>query len=228
MKVLMADDHWVFRAGLKHLMKRLDDQVTVLEAGNLQEAIALTKENPDLDLILLDLLMPGSEPFSGLRALHEAAPKVPIVVLSVVENRSDVIHAIELGAMGYVTKAATGDEILKAVNHVLSGDVFIPRSLLDKGAEPYAPCGPASRRQGDVRGLIDTLTQRQREVFRLLAQGKSNPEIARELGVSAHTVRIHISAILRVLGVTNRTQAAVFAVNHYNEQQRSEAAQMRA
>lgn len=228
MKVLMADDHWVFRAGLKHLMKRLGDLVTVLEAGNLQEAITLTKENPDLDLILLDLLMPGSEPFSGLRALHDAAPKVPIVVLSVVENRSDVIHAIELGAMGYVTKSATGEEILKAVNHVLSGDVFIPRSLLDKNPQPCDPGRMGGRRPGDVKDQIDSLTQRQREVFQLLAQGKSNPEIARELGVSAHTVRIHISAILRVLGVTNRTQAAVVAVNHYNDQQRSEVAQLRA
>lgn len=214
----MADDHWVFRAGLKHLVKRLGDQVTVLEAGNLREALTLVKENPDLDLILLDLLMPGSEPFAGLRALHDAMPRVPIVVLSVVESRSDVIHAIELGAMGYVTKAATGEEILKAIKHVLSGDVFIPRSLLDKQAAPCGPCGLGARRQGDAKELIDTLTHRQLEVFRLLAQGKSNPEIARELGVSAHTVRIHISAILRVLGVSNRTQAAVVAVNHYHDQ----------
>ena len=213
MKVLIADDHWVFRAGLKHLMKRLDEGVVTIEAGGIQEAVSLAGENEDLDLILLDLMMPGSEPFVGLSELHERFPKVPIVILSVIEARSDVIRAIELGAMGYVAKSANGEEIVKALRHVLSGDVYIPRSLLDTEKRPCTRAPRALTPQSDARDLVDTLTQRQREVFGLLAQGKSNPEIARDLGVSSHTVRIHISAILRALGVSNRTQAAVLAAN---------------
>lgn len=218
MKVLMADDHWVFRAGLKHLLKRLDKDVVIVEASSISETIERVSENPDLDLILLDLVMPDSDYFAGLRELHGRFPKIPVVVLSVIENRSDVIHAIELGAMGYIPKVATGDEILKALKSVLAGDIFIPRSLLDPRDKPYEAMAPIQS-QSNVRDLVDTLTQRQREVFALLAQGKSNPEIARELGVSAHTVRIHISAILRALGVSNRTQAAVMAASHHSDAQ---------
>ena len=217
MKVMMADDHWVFRAGLKHLLKRLDKDVTIIEASSISETIQLVSENEDLDLILLDLVMPDSDHFAGLRELHGRFPKIPVVVLSVIENRADVIHAIELGAMGYIPKVATGDEILKALKSVMAGDIFIPRALLDPREKSYSDALPSVSGQGNVRDLVDTLTQRQREVFGLLAQGKSNPEIARELGVSAHTVRIHISAILRALGVSNRTQAAVMAANHHNE-----------
>lgn len=216
MKVLMADDHWVFRAGLKHLLKRLDKDVVIVEASSISETIEQVSENPDLDLILLDLVMPDSDYFAGLRELHGRFPKIPVVVLSVIENRSDVIHAIELGAMGYIPKVATGDEILKALKSVLAGDIFIPRSLLDPRDKSYEAMAPIQS-QSNVRDLVDTLTQRQREVFALLAQGKSNPEIARELGVSAHTVRIHISAILRALGVSNRTQAAVMAASHHSD-----------
>ena len=219
MKVLMADDHWVFRAGLKHLLKRLDKDVTIVEASSISETIEQVSENPDLDLILLDLVMPDSDYFAGLRELHGRFPKIPVVVLSVIENRSDVIHAIELGAMGYIPKVATGDEILKALKSVLAGDIFIPRSLLDPRDKGYPDAIAPIQSQSNVRDLVDTLTQRQREVFALLAQGKSNPEIAKELGVSAHTVRIHISAILRALGVSNRTQAAVMAASHHTEAQ---------
>ncbi|MCG8358939.1 MAG: response regulator transcription factor [Kiloniellales bacterium] len=214
MKILIVDDHWVFRAGLKHLVESLGPDVLVLEADTFEEAFRLASQNKDLDLVVLDLLMPDSDPFTGLRELREAFPTVPVVVLSVLEQRRDVIRAIELGAMGYIPKAATGEEIIKALQHVLAGDIFVPRALLDTKAKraPNAEVSPAT--QADNRRLVETLTQRQREVFELLAQGKSNPEIARELGVSAHTVRIHISAILRALGVSNRTQAAVLAAGH--------------
>ncbi len=214
MKILIADDHWVFRAGLKHLVEGLEDEVSVVEADSFEDAARLASEHKDLDLIILDLLMPDSDPFTGLRELRETVPTVPVVVLSVLEQRRDVIRAIELGAMGYIPKAATGDEIIKALQHVLDGDIFVPRALLDTRIKraPAADVSPAA--QADSRRLVETLTQRQREVFDLLAQGKSNPEIARELGVSAHTVRIHISAILRALGVSNRTQAAVLAAGH--------------
>ena len=210
MKVLVVDDHSVFRTGLIQLLRTLGEDVEIVEANRFDEAERIATES-DLDLITVDLVMPDSEPFVGLGRLRGAAPQVPIVVLSVIEQRRDVIRAIELGAMGYIAKAATAEEILTGIRQVMAGNIHVPRSLLNQ-EEAEGPAISASA-AADNRRLVEALTRRQKEVFELLAQGKSNPEIARELGVSAHTVRIHISAILRALGVSNRTQAAVLAAS---------------
>ena len=211
MKILVVDDHSVFRAGLGQLLKTLDSEAQIIEATRFDEAEKAVAENRDLDLITVDLVMPGCEPFTGLESLRQKAPDVPVVVLSVIEQRRDVIRAIELGAMGYIPKAAKSEEILQGLRQVLEGNVYVPRSLLNQPES--GETAPSASAQAESRRLVETLTQRQREVFELLAQGKSNPEIARDLGVSAHTVRIHISAILRALGVSNRTQAAVLAAS---------------
>ena len=211
MKILVVDDHSVFRTGLMQLLKTLDDEVEILEANRFDEAEKVVRAVSDIDLITVDLVMPDSEPFAGLGALRSAAPEIPVVVLSVIEQRRDVIRAIELGAMGYIPKAATAEEIVLGLRQVLDGNIYVPRSLLSQGEAARPATSPSAA--ADNRRLVEALTQRQKEVFELLAQGKSNPEIARELGVSAHTVRIHISAILRALGVSNRTQAAVLAAS---------------
>ena len=213
MKILVVDDHSVFRTGLMQLLKTLDDEVEILEANRFDEAERMVKANPNIDLITVDLVMPDSEPFTGLGALRSAAPQIPVVVLSVIEQRRDVIRAIELGAMGYIPKAATADEIVTGLQQVLDGNIYVPRALLSQGEAARSSAAASPSATADNRRLVAALTQRQKEVFELLAQGKSNPEIARELGVSAHTVRIHISAILRALGVSNRTQAAVLAAS---------------
>ena len=215
MKILVVDDHSVFRAGLIQLLKSLDDEIEIFEANRFSEAEAFARAHGDLDLITVDLVMPGSDPFTGLSGLRALAPDVPVVVLSVIEQRRDVIRAIELGAMGYIPKAATSDEIIHGVKQVLEGNIYVPRSLLNQPDAVDTTASPSAI--ADNRRLVETLTQRQREVFELLAKGKSNPEIARDLGVSAHTVRIHISAILRALGVSNRTQAAVLAAGHASQ-----------
>lgn len=212
MKILVVDDHSVFRAGLMQLLRALDDDVEILEANRFEEAEEIAGRTRDLDLITVDLVMPGCDPFTGLSRLRTRAPEVPVVVLSVIEQRRDVIRAIELGAMGYIPKAASSDEIVHGVRQVLDGNIYVPRALLNQPDAVEVPSSPSAF--ADNRRLVETLTQRQREVFELLAKGKSNPEIARDLGVSAHTVRIHISAILRALGVSNRTQAAVLAAGH--------------
>lgn len=211
MKILVVDDHSVFRTGLVQLLKSLDDEIEILEANRFDEAEKTVSANLDIDLITVDLVMPDSEPFAGLERLRSAAPQIPVVVLSVVEQRRDVIRAIELGAMGYIPKAATAEEILLGLRQVLDGNIYVPRALLSQSEATRPAASPSA--VADSKRLVEALTQRQKEVFELLAQGKSNPEIARELGVSAHTVRIHISAILRALGVSNRTQAAVLAAS---------------
>ena len=216
MKVLVVDDHSVFRTGLVQLLKTLDDDVDVLEANRFDEAERLVSQHGDFDLITVDLVMPDSEPFVGLGALRSAAPQVPLVVVSVIEQRRDVIRAIELGAMGYIPKAANAEEIVQGLSQVLEGNIYVPRALLNQSEATPSASSPSVT--ADNRRLVEALTQRQKEVFELLAQGKSNPEIARELGVSAHTVRIHISAILRALGVSNRTQAAVLAAGNSGQE----------
>ena len=210
MRVLVADDHSVFRTGLKHVLKSLDDDVDIVEAANFQEAIDAVSEQDKIDLILVDLLMPGMEPFEGLRAMTDRCTDVPLVVVSAVENRQDTLRAIDLGAMGYIPKTASGDEFLRLLRLVLDGEIVLPRMLMGRREQSSSPVsqsrGPVARSE-----QLDGLTKRQREVLALLAQGKPNIEIARDLGVSEKTVRFYISAILKSLKVANRTQAALLA-----------------
>ena len=216
MKILAADDHWVFRAGLKHLVKQLDRDLEVLEAGSYDELFNIATQNNDIDLVLLDLLMPGRDMFSGLTELRDLAPGVPVVVISAVENRRDVLRAIELGAMGYIPKSASGDEMLKAIRQVIDGDIYMPRALLQRIQEPSAVETPVEQPAApETAERVSMLTRRQNDVFGLLGQGKSNADIAQDLGMSEHTVRIHVSAILRTLKVSNRTQAALMAASAY-------------
>ena len=211
MKVLVADDHSVFRTGLKHVLKALDDEIKVVEAGSFQEAIdVLTKEQGQIDLVLVDLLMPGMEPFEGLKAMNKEYPDVPLVVVSAVENRQDTLRAIDLGAMGYIPKTASGDEFLRLIKLVLDGEIVLPRMLMGRKDVTKSLLTPQQSSVG--RGeQLEGLTKRQREVLALLARGKPNIEIAKDLGVSEKTVRFYISAILKSLKVSNRTQAALLA-----------------
>ena len=214
MHILIIDDHWVSRAGVRHLLSRLDEDITLTEASGVEEALAIASGTPDLDLILLDLVMPGMDPFDGLQALHQQSPSVPIVVFSVNEQRQDVLRTIDLGAMGYIPKSSDAEEILSALRQVLAGNMYLPSGLMSK---PQA--GPRENEldRGDLRAYTDLskdLTRRQLEVFHLLAKGLSNRDIATALEVSEHTVRIHISAILRTLKVANRTQAALIAASN--------------
>lgn len=214
MKILLADDQWSSRAGLSSLLRTIDQDVSIVEASTLDEANDALAGDVDPDLILLDLVMLGSDAFTGIKALHDRYPESPLVVFSVMDRRSDVLYAIELGARGYIPKAANGDEILKAVKHVRAGDIYVSRALLESKASPDKNSGSRPTTNSHLRELVERMTDRQRDVFALLAQGKSNPEIAKDLGLSSHTVRIHISAILRALGVSNRTQAALLAADH--------------
>lgn len=212
MKILTADDHSTVRIGLRYILKQLDDDVSTVEASNFDEVMEIVDENGDIDLIVIDLLMPGMDWARGLRTLHAQAPDIPVIVFSMIRNRNDVLRAIDLGAVGFIAKTASGDEIVRAVKVVLSGEIYLPRELISK---PQAPLElPAATSFGiDIpsAGAMRSLTKRQREVLRLLGQGKSNSAIASVLGRSEHTVRIHVSAILKALEVPNRTMAALIA-----------------
>jgi DNA-binding NarL/FixJ family response regulator len=216
MKILVADDHWVVRAGLKRLLKRLEGNPEIVEANDYDDALAVADQNSDIDLILLDLVMPGRQGLDGLQEIHSRVPEVPIIVMSVLQERRDVLRAIEHGAMGYIPKSSNGDEILKVVRLVLDGEICLPRALLER-AQATGTRLDSSAIKTDVpaEAPVPPFTKRQKDVLYLLAEGISNRDIARELGLSEHTVRIHISAILRTLKITNRTQAALFAAEYF-------------
>ncbi len=209
MKILVADAYPVVRAGLKHNLKHLGD-VTFVEAGSEHEAITTLAAEPNIDLVISDLVLgaDGIDRFRILRALRNANRNVPIIVFSVLESRDVVLKSIDLGAMGYIPKSLSEDDIQAVIRRVLDGETWVPTKLLQQ---------PEPARRDDTQPplshpeSISDLTDRQKEVFDLLAQGRSNRQIAASLGVSEHTIRVHMSAILKTLGLKNRTQAAILA-----------------
>jgi DNA-binding NarL/FixJ family response regulator len=208
MNILIADDHPIFRSSLRHVLSVLNDAADVTEAGSFKEA-ATALDRAKFDLVLLDLLMPDMPPVDGLQMIVKAAPDAPVVVVSAIENRRDAVQAIDIGAMGYIPKTATQDEFIRLLKLVLDGGMVLPKGLTD-GPGKAGNSGTAAPRL-PAKGQFAQLTRRQRQVLTLLAQGKSNIEIANDLGVSDKTVRFYISAILKTLNVKNRTQAALLA-----------------
>ncbi len=204
MKILIADDHALFRDGLRYVLARLGDDVEILEAKDCTEALALAGSRPDLDLILLDLAMPGMDGLAGLRALRARRPSVPVVILSGSEEPTDVRQALDGGAMGFIPKSSSSSVMLSALRLILSGGVYLPPAYLARSQAGRTPIAAPS-----VEAL--GLTPRQYDVLRLLGRGQSNKEIARVLGLAEGTVKLHISAILRALGVGNRTRAVIAA-----------------
>ena len=217
MKILCVDDHWVSRTGLRHLLSRLPRPVNVfLEASSFREARELAAQHTDIDLILLDLLMPDGSGFEEISALAKIVPHVPIIIVSMAEGREDVIRALDAGAMGFAPKSAPGDTVLNAIETVLRGEIYIPQQIFG-AASAAAPAPPPLQQRkaktavnnAAAAARIPSLTRRQQQVFQLLGAGNSNSAIANILGISEHTVAIHVSAILKTLNVENRTQAAL-------------------
>ncbi|MBC7908384.1 MAG: response regulator transcription factor [Rhodospirillaceae bacterium] len=203
MKVLLADDHALFREGVRLVLESLvDGPLDVVEACDYIQALAVVRAGADVDVGLVDLNMPGMDGFSGIEALKRAAPDLHLVVVSASEDPKDVRRALDCGAHGYITKSSSSAAMLHGIRSVLSGETFISPGL----DVPLAHSGPS-----DTEAAKQALTPRQRDVLAMLRQGKSNKEIARDLDLAEITVKLHVTAILRALGVENRTQAAIFA-----------------
>jgi len=217
MKVLIADDHPIFRTSLRQVITDIADDVAVVEAADFDEAIGIVTASKDFDLVLVDLMMPGKDPFDGVQALVRAVPEVPVVVVSAIENRRDAVQTINLGAMGYIPKTSHGEEIVKMLKVVLDGGLCLPRNM-SLTAPSSAPRPAIEYERLATNELLSGLTKRQLQVLALLAQGKSNVEIAEDLGVSDKTIRFYISAILKTLKVRNRTQAALIAAKAIGDQ----------
>ncbi|WP_372394358.1 response regulator transcription factor [Azospirillum sp. HJ39] len=209
MKILIGDDHVLFREGLRRLLEQLRENATFAEASNFDELLDMAAVKDEAyDLVLTDLRMPGWPGFSGIGMLRDRQPNAKVVVISASEAQTDVREALENGAAGYIPKSSSVKIMLSALDLIFSGGVYVPATVLREGIEGDQRGGGSVMPPSDPQ-LEQLLTQRQREVLDRLREGKSNKQIAHELGLSEGTVKIHMTAIFKSLGVRNRTQAAM-------------------
>ncbi|AZO26042.1 MULTISPECIES: response regulator transcription factor [Mesorhizobium] len=198
---VIADDHPLFRGALKEALSGIGDVAAIHEAGDFESAKALVLANEDIDMVLLDLSMPGASGLSGLISLRGIHSSVPLVVVSAHDDPVTIRRALDLGASGFISKSASMEEIRSAVQAVLAGDIAAPAGI-ELGVE----------RDPEISDLIkrlQALTPQQTRVLGMLAEGLLNKQIAYELGVSEATIKAHVSAILQKLGVDSRTQAVI-------------------
>ena len=208
MKILVADDHELFREGLRHVLQQLDEGTSIIEASDYPQILKLAETESGIDIVLLDLSMPGMPWTEGLQLLRQKlSPNTPVIVLSASDDRAHVLQAVNLGAAGFIPKTSSSRVMLSALKLVLSGGVYLPPALLEQGAPDVLENAP----KPVLDGAASFLTPRQREVLVLLGQGKSNKEIARVLNLAEGTVKLHVTAILKALNVNNRTRAVVAA-----------------
>ena len=216
MKILVADDHDLVREGLRYALQALAPEAEILEARSAAEVQNIVALNLKLDLVVLDLVMPGAGGFDLLCKLCDRLANTPVLVLSASDDAATMRRVLDCGAAGFVPKHTPHEVMLGAFKLVMSGGVYVPPALLMRSGEANAfatmlqPADFPSIATGHA-ALYAELTVRQREVLGLLERGLPNKQIARQLGLSEHTVKIHVTAILNALGVSNRTQAVIAA-----------------
>lgn len=203
-RLLIADDHPLFRAALRHAASEHLDDCSVLEACDLQGVLNALATDPDIDLVLLDLHMPGSQGLSGLATLRGQYPAVAVLVVSAHDEPHVVRRVLDHGAAGFIPKSANPNEISEAVHAVLNCDNWLPPNLA-RGVAAL----PSTPADADLAARLARLTDQQYRVLALLAEGLLNKQIADRLGIQERTVKAHATAIFEKLGVRNRTQAGV-------------------
>ena len=213
MRILIGDDHALFREGINRLLEQIFPDAEYLQAATYDETVAYCSGSQPPDLILTDLHMPGWPGFEGIQHIRNLLPQTPLVVVSASENGADARMALDHGAGGFIPKSSSVQIMVSALRLVLAGGVYVPHALLQSGASgltsnPRDHVAPSS--SSDLGSNVN-LTQRQRDVLNCLREGKSNKQIAYELGLSEGTVKIHVTAIFKSLNVKNRTQAVISA-----------------
>jgi DNA-binding NarL/FixJ family response regulator len=206
MKILIVDDHPIVREGLAALLRQAGSTTTVLLAEDSAQGLTIAEAHADLDAILLDLALPGSDGWVTIGEFGRRRPELPVIILSSSEDPRDVRKALAAGALGYIPKSAPPKTLLAALQFVLAGNVYVPALLAHETPETLAKSGE----HGEI-GAVAGLTERQMDVLRLLCDGRSNKEIGRTLGLSDKTVKVHVTAIFRAFNVVNRMQAAAAA-----------------
>jgi DNA-binding NarL/FixJ family response regulator len=205
MKILIADDHPLVRDALARTVASLDAVVEVVEAADF-EAIRRLAAEQDFDLAMIDLNMPGMQGLNGLKALRREFPTLVLIVASAQDDSATIRNVLSTGVSGFIPKTESRDVVLQAIRLVQAGGVYIPARALADHAGALAPVGSSHSGSSDA-----ALTPRQLDVLARLLQGRPNKVIARDLGLTEGTVKIHIAAILRTLGASNRTEAVVRA-----------------
>lgn len=208
-QVLIADDHPLFREAIARVIDDGFPGSTLLEASDLDTALAMAGRHDDLDLVLLDLNMPGMQGLGGLVQLRNLFPTLPAVIVSAEEEKRVILQTITYGAVGFITKSTPRKQMIQALEQVLAGSIYLPADIIRAGAGDE---GATSRREpDDLSEVLATLTRKQLQVFERMSRGESNKVIAYQLNIAESTVKAHVSAILRKLGATNRVQAILSA-----------------
>ncbi|MDE1164853.1 MAG: response regulator transcription factor [Pseudomonas sp.] len=206
---LIADDHPLFREAMHNVVADAFAGSQILETADLEATLALTREHDDLDLILLDLNMPGMHGLGGLITLRNEAPTIPVVIVSAEQDKQIVLQAITYGAAGFITKSSPRAQMTDAIDRVLKGNVYLPPDIIRTRSH-------TERRQPGESNvfnaeLLQALTRKQLQVLERMTKGESNKQIAWHLTIAETTVKAHVSAILRKLNVHNRVQAILSA-----------------
>ncbi len=211
MKILVIDDHVLIREALRGVLKELSHDAVLFDASSCSQAMQIVAEHADIGLILLDLNLPDRDGFDVLAELREQYPTISVVVLSALQDRSVVLKALDWGASGYIPKSAKREVMISALKLVFAGGIYIPPEILAR-EELSAPApAPVNNERPRVLPTDLGLTERQVDVLALMMQGKNNKLICRTLNLAEPTVKNHVTAILKALKVSNRTEAVIAA-----------------
>ena len=202
MKILIADDHALFRDGLALRLEQIAPEATIIQASGFSQVLKIIRQDHDIEILILEVEMQDMPWLDSLKQIHETAPNIKIAVISAAEDSRTIRSILATGVKGYIPKRSEIKVVNNALKLILDGGTYIPPNLIDN-----APVNNLSGRSNGVK----TLTNRQSQVLDLIAQGKSNKQIAYDMGVSESTVKLHINALLRSLHVNNRTQAVITA-----------------
>lgn len=217
MKIVIADDHWMVRESLKHVIRRLQQRIEVFEAESFGEAASTLSRHPDVDLILVDLVMPGFDSFDGLRRLRKEFPTVPVVIVSVHEDVEHVMRSVEQGVIGYIPKSAGPAEVERALERVLAGEVSFPRRIIERSPAK----DPVPANEGAPRAAT-SLTARESEIFEALGKGHSVKRIAADYELSEQTVRVHLRNAMKKLNLPDRSAAIHYALHQFAGRRRGD------
>jgi len=204
LQVLLADDHALFRDGMRYVLQQLSEQVDVICAGNFAETLRQAETNPGLDLALIDLNMPGSDGVASIRIFHHHFPEVPLVVVSGSDQRSEIEWVMEYGAMGFISKMSSAKEMVTALRLVLGGDIYFPPQLI---SQPESENNHVETDNPHQHLNNHGLTKRQMQTLQYLAEGLSNKEIALKMDLAEGTIKVHVAATYQILQVCSRLDA---------------------
>jgi len=218
-RLIIADDHPLFRDALRQAVTVVLRSAKIDEAGSFNDLTAMLERDSEVDLVLLDLSMPGISGFSGLIYLRTQYPAIPVVIVSASDDVATIRRSLEFGASGFIPKRFGVETLRDAILKVMEGDVWVPPDI-----DMSAPADPETAK---LRDRLMTLTPQQVRVLMMLSEGLLNKQIAYELSVSEATIKAHVSAILQKLGVESRTQAVIAAAKIAGDQWRQESSQLK-